>query len=343
MERATQSTHETRFADMIKQGTVGFDIEGRGEIKGTRGPTEYFGEIALIEGGTCTATAIAQSDCELYELTKTDFDKFLKARMAEALDPLHIGLKNLQDAGGYPHMISAEVGRLLKEFDEDGDGQFSVDEVEHIVTELLNSTKEAKLAHEAEHAAKVGEEQAERQAKQMKYVAAASFVALLAVCASMFAMTLLGNEISKDVSQSDNGLITVKGTNTPVQVGSSDFQVGDDGVLIMRPIAPDGSRRALSERGAPATIATDTVQHERSLTSDLPVEVFHDLQNVLIADETGISVNFKVLGAGRMPAPWAASGYGFVMVIHTVVGRAVVDGNDMYLLCSTDCHYCLTA
>eukprot|EP01046_Picozoa_sp_COSAG06_P035720 COSAG06_NODE_3868_length_4816_cov_1.817469_2_plen_820_part_00 len=85
---------------LIKQGTVGFDL-GDDVIKETRGVSEYFGEVARgpLEGGDCTATVIAQTDCKFFVLSKIDFDRLVKESLGEALDPLHNGMPDLLDAG----------------------------------------------------------------------------------------------------------------------------------------------------------------------------------------------------------------------------------------------------
>jgi CRP-like cAMP-binding protein len=276
---------------MIKQGTVGFALDD-GAIKGTRGVTEYFGEIALLEGGDCTATAIAQTDCEFFVLSKIDFDRLVKESLGEALDPLHNGLAGLLDAGGHPHMVSAEVQRMLKEYDTDGDGQFSVDEVETIISTLLQTKK---------------------RAKSMKYVAMAAFVALLAVCASMFAMAVLGAEVAKDVSQSDSGLMTVKGTDQVVQVASSDFTVDADGSLVMRVATPwdehcedghcetDTGRRALQSTSE-TPIRTAAYLTEHALSSTVPDKYLAELKSFMYTSPLdGATMSVHVDSFVRIP------------------------------------------
>ena len=192
---------------------------------------------------------------------------------------------------------------------QDGDGQFSTEEVEAIVTNLITATK---------------------RVKEFKMVAFAAFIALCLVCVSMLAMTLVGNELSKEQATADSGLLTVKGTDQVVQVASSDLAVSSDGLISSRADAATVTestdrRRRLEESGTiePGTIymAPDSsailpllgvraVQQQVMLKSDMPVSYFHEMSDLLIEDETGISVNFKVLAAGRMPAPWATSGFG---------------------------------
>jgi CRP/FNR family cyclic AMP-dependent transcriptional regulator len=56
---------------VIESGTAEVTVEG--ETRGTLGAGEYFGEIALIDGGTRTATITATSDGVAYGLTKWQF------------------------------------------------------------------------------------------------------------------------------------------------------------------------------------------------------------------------------------------------------------------------------
>lgn len=171
---------------------------------------------------------------------------------------------HLVDTGGNPHMISAEVQRVLKECDTDGDGQFSIDEVESIISTLLTTKK---------------------QAKSMQYVAMAAFVALLAVCASTFAMSLLGAEVAKDVSQSDDGLMTVKGSDQVVKVASSDMVVGPGGSLMMRTSLQDQ---------ADTPIRTAAYLTEHVLSSTVPDKYLAELKSFMYTsplDGTAMSVH----------------------------------------------------
>jgi CRP-like cAMP-binding protein len=56
---------------VIESGTAEVTVEG--EARGTLGAGEFFGEIALIDGGTRTATITATSDGVAYGLTKWQF------------------------------------------------------------------------------------------------------------------------------------------------------------------------------------------------------------------------------------------------------------------------------
>src|SRR4030088_2734380 len=49
------------------------DVAVDGQARGTLGPGDYFGEIALIDGGSRTATVTASSDGKCYGLTPWQF------------------------------------------------------------------------------------------------------------------------------------------------------------------------------------------------------------------------------------------------------------------------------
>jgi CRP-like cAMP-binding protein len=91
---------ERRFSDGQTltgegQGGVGFFVLGEGNAKvtvdgedrRTIGPGEYFGEIALIDGGPRTATITATSDGVAYGLTPWQFRPLVESH-AEIAWPL---------------------------------------------------------------------------------------------------------------------------------------------------------------------------------------------------------------------------------------------------------------
>jgi CRP/FNR family transcriptional regulator, cyclic AMP receptor protein len=95
-------THEGRhegYFFVIISGIVGIE-RGGGRVN-TIGPGDFLGEIALIDGGPRTATAVAQTDARLLVMTYPRFQELLDAS---------------------PHVRTAvmeEMGRRLRKLDED--------------------------------------------------------------------------------------------------------------------------------------------------------------------------------------------------------------------------------
>jgi CRP/FNR family transcriptional regulator, cyclic AMP receptor protein len=76
----TALTHEGAregFFFIVVEGTVRIEREGR--VVNRIGPGEYFGEIALLDGGPRTATAVAETPCRLLSMTYQMFHELLDA------------------------------------------------------------------------------------------------------------------------------------------------------------------------------------------------------------------------------------------------------------------------
>jgi CRP/FNR family transcriptional regulator len=97
LQEIAASMRERRFSegDTVTQegaGGVGFFVveEGRadvsvgGEIKGSVGPGDYFGEIALINESPRTATLTAATDMLCYGMTPWDFRPLVESNSAIA-------------------------------------------------------------------------------------------------------------------------------------------------------------------------------------------------------------------------------------------------------------------
>jgi CRP-like cAMP-binding protein len=85
-EEIAASMRERRFAEgdtvtqegaggagffIVESGTANVTVEG--QQRGTIGPGDYFGEIALLTGSDRTATIVATSDMVCYGMTPWDF------------------------------------------------------------------------------------------------------------------------------------------------------------------------------------------------------------------------------------------------------------------------------
>jgi CRP/FNR family transcriptional regulator, cyclic AMP receptor protein len=97
LEQISGSMRERRFSagNTVTQegaGGAGFfvvesgqaDVSVDGEARGTIGPGDYFGEIALLTGSDRTATIVATSDMLCYGMTPWDFRPLVESNSAIA-------------------------------------------------------------------------------------------------------------------------------------------------------------------------------------------------------------------------------------------------------------------
>jgi CRP/FNR family cyclic AMP-dependent transcriptional regulator len=81
---------------VIAEGTVAYSVHG--EEKGTGGPGDYFGEVALIDDGPRTATVTATSDVKAYGLTSWEFRPIVEENASIAWELLKGMAKRLRAA-----------------------------------------------------------------------------------------------------------------------------------------------------------------------------------------------------------------------------------------------------
>ncbi len=111
LERLARSFKERRFSageTIAKEGEggVGFFVIGEGTVtysigdvkKGSGGPGEYFGEIALIDDGARSATVTANTDVTAYGMTSWDFRPFVEENATVAWQLLQALAKLLREA-----------------------------------------------------------------------------------------------------------------------------------------------------------------------------------------------------------------------------------------------------
>src|SRR5690349_14204568 len=83
---------------IIAEGTVDYSVGG--EKKGSGGPGEYFGEIALIDDGPRSATVTAATDVKAYGLTSWEFRPLVEENAAIAWELLQGMAKRLRQNRG---------------------------------------------------------------------------------------------------------------------------------------------------------------------------------------------------------------------------------------------------
>ena len=116
LERLGRQMKERRFAegaDVTAEGAgaVGFFviIEGNatvsvaGEARATLGPGDYFGEIALIDEGTRSASITAATDILAYGLTAWEFRPFVEEHPQVAWVLLQTLARRLREAQAHEH------------------------------------------------------------------------------------------------------------------------------------------------------------------------------------------------------------------------------------------------
>ena len=81
---------------VIAEGTVRYSVGG--EEKGTGGPGDYFGEVALIDDGPRTATVVADGPVTTYGLTSWEFRPLVEENAEIAWELLQKMAKRLRAA-----------------------------------------------------------------------------------------------------------------------------------------------------------------------------------------------------------------------------------------------------
>ena len=119
------------------------DDEGREVILSMLGPSEYFGEMGLIDDSTRSASVISLEPCELLVLSKRDFRKCLLENFEMAMTVMRGLVKRLREAdrkiGSLALMdVYGRVARLLLEMSEMIAGQ-------HVVTRKIAKQDIAKM------------------------------------------------------------------------------------------------------------------------------------------------------------------------------------------------------
>jgi CRP/FNR family cyclic AMP-dependent transcriptional regulator len=87
---------------IIADGSATVSVAG--EEKATLGPGDFFGEIALVDEGTRSATIIAATDLRCYGLTAWEFRPFVEEHPQVAWPLLKTLARRLREAQAQPHV-----------------------------------------------------------------------------------------------------------------------------------------------------------------------------------------------------------------------------------------------
>jgi CRP-like cAMP-binding protein len=83
---------------VIEEGQAGVSIHG--DERGSLGPGDYFGEVALIDEGARSATITAKSNLRTYGLTSWEFRPLVESNASIAWKLLQTMAKRLRQAEG---------------------------------------------------------------------------------------------------------------------------------------------------------------------------------------------------------------------------------------------------
>ena len=86
---------------VITEGNATVSVSG--EVRATLGPGDYFGEIALIDEGTRSATITAATDVTAYGLTVWEFKPFVEDHPQVAWAMLKTLAERLRAAQAHEH------------------------------------------------------------------------------------------------------------------------------------------------------------------------------------------------------------------------------------------------
>ena len=176
--------------------------------------------------------------------------------------------------------LSLGTQETAKQFNVDGTGGFSRANVTSILRAHVSSEKES---------------------KRMKKILCVVVALLVLMFAGMFLLSYLAVDMAKEMRADDSGIMYTS-DGTVARVGSSDFDVSEDGTLVCnkdKVSAMDSGSRRLTE--SQAVVATEEVASERILHAALPDAFFESLKKVTAHSPKGHHLTLNVMGFARVP------------------------------------------
>jgi len=176
--------------------------------------------------------------------------------------------------------LSSGTQETAKKFDVDGTGGFSRANLTSILRAHSSSVKES---------------------NRMKKILCVAVALLVLMFAGMFLLSYLAIDMAKEMRAGDSGIMYTS-DGTVARVGSSDFDVSEDGTLVCnkdKVSAMDSGSRRLTE--SQAVVATEEVASERMLHAALPDAYFESLKKVTAHSPKGHHLSLNVMGFARVP------------------------------------------
>ena len=188
-----------------------------------------------------------------------------------------------------PAEETSEATKVMRQYDKDGDGKFSKDEVHAMAANFIKEKKTRRLATKA---------------------AIAMGVLILLVVGLNAGLTAAIVFLSKDVKVV-GGVLVDPSTNEKLLIGSADTKVASDGIL----------RDRVSNRA----VATASALQELAIDSRLPDSAWDELKYIDVRNDNGGSVHLFVQAFTRIPSTNAL--HGSFVKIHSTIGTITLDGD----------------
>ena len=153
-------------------------------------------------------------------------------------------------------------------------------------------------------------------------------IALILQLAGNFGLVWSIVVANQQTSLSSGSVMTVKGTDTPVQTANSDFLISPTGSMTMRSLSDASPQFGALTNSTSSSLVVQTAEHTTAapFSSVLPDSVFDQMLYISVSSPTGSSVRLSVLGRARIVGPGA---FGSVVEILTFAGTITLDGRAM--------------
>ena len=166
------------------------------------------------------------------------------------------------------------------------------------------------------------------QARTLMRVSIGLTIALILQLAGNFGLVWSIVVANQQTSLSSGSVMTVKGTDTPVQTANSDFLISPTGSMTMRSLSDASPQFGALTNSTSSSLVVQTAEHTTAapFSSVLPDSVFDQMLYISVSSPTGSSVRLSVLGRARIVGPGA---FGSVVEILTFAGTITLDGRAM--------------